>query len=49
MGIAVVIVVDMGLPDQISDTPKGWRSVVMSMAMLRVNMDAQSGLPPRWV
>ena len=33
MGIAVIRVVDMGLPDRISGPQKGWRFVVMTMPM----------------
>jgi hypothetical protein len=47
MSIAVVSVVDMGSLDQISGPPKGWWSAAMSVAMLRIVMDGQSGLLPR--
>jgi hypothetical protein len=39
MGITVVIVVDISLPNQISGPPSGWRSAAMSVAMLRVIME----------
>ena len=39
MGIVVVSVVDMGLPDSIPGPPTEWRSAAMSMAMLRAIMD----------
>ena len=47
MGMDCASVVDMGLPDQISGPPRGLRSAAMSVAILRVIMEGQSGLPPR--
>jgi hypothetical protein len=49
MGIAVINVVDIGFPDQISGPPKRWRYVDMSVAMLRAIMEGQSERPPRRV
>ncbi len=49
MGITVVSVVDMGLPNRISGPSRGWRSDAMSVAMLRAILEGQSGLPPRWI
>ena len=48
MGIEVVREEDISFPDHISGPPRGWRSAVRRVAMLRAMTDGQSGLPPRW-
>jgi hypothetical protein len=47
MGISVITVVDIGLPNQISGPPSGWRSVAISVSMLRAIMEGQNGCSPR--
>ncbi len=39
MGMADVRVVDIWLPDQNSDSPRGYRSTAMSVVMLRAIME----------
>ena len=48
MGIEEVREEDISFPDHISGPPRGWRSAVRRVAMLRAMTDGHSGLPPRW-
>jgi hypothetical protein len=47
MGIEEDIVEDCSLPDHVSGPPRGWRSAVRRVAMLRAITQGQRGLPPR--
>ena len=55
VGAAVVIcgeikedrVEDSSFPDHISGPPRGWRSAVRRVAMLRAITEGQRGRPPR--
>ncbi len=47
MGIEEVREKDISLPDHISGPPRGWRSAVNGVAILRAITDGQRGLPPR--
>jgi hypothetical protein len=47
MGIEEVREEDISFPEHISGPPRGWRSAVRRVAMLRAMTDGQSGLPPR--
>ncbi len=48
IGIEEVREEDISFPDHISGPPRGWRSAVRRVAMLRAMTDGQIGLPPRW-
>jgi hypothetical protein len=48
MGVEEVREADISFPDHISGPPRGCRSAVRRVAMLRAMTDGQSGLPPRW-
>ena len=47
MGIDEVRDREISFPDHISGPPRGWRSAVIRVAMLRAITDGQIGLPPR--
>ncbi len=47
MGIEKDIEEDSSLPDHIFVPPRGWRSAVRRVAMLRAIAEGQRGLPPR--
>ena len=46
IGMAFVSAIEIGFPDQISGSPKRCRSAAISVAMLRVMIEGQSGVPP---
>jgi hypothetical protein len=48
MEIEEDIVEDSSLPYHIFGPPRGWRSVVRRVAMLRAIAEVERGLPPRW-
>ncbi len=48
MGIKEVSEEDISFPGHISGPPRGWRSAVRSVTMLREITEGQKGLPPRW-
>ena len=48
IGIDVDRVEDISFPDHISGPPRGWRSAVRRVAMLRAITEGQRGRPPRW-
>ena len=47
MGIDAVRDREISFPDHISGPPRGWRSAVRRVAILRAITDGQIGLPPR--
>ena len=47
MGIDEVRDREISFPDHISGPPRGWRSAVIRVAILRAITDGQIGLPPR--
>jgi hypothetical protein len=47
MGIVEVREKEISFPDHISGPPRGWRSAVRRVAILRAIADRQRGLPPR--
>jgi hypothetical protein len=48
IGIEEDRVEDISLPDHISGPPRGWRSAVRRVAMLRAITERHGGHPPRW-
>ena len=48
MGIDEVMDREISFPDHISGPPRGWRSAVRRVAILRAITDGQIGLPPRY-
>ena len=48
MGIVEVREKEISFPDHISGPPRGWRSAVRRVAILRAITDGQRGLPPRY-
>jgi len=48
MGMAFVSAIEIGFPVHISGPPRGCKSAVISVAMLRAMMEGQSGVPPFW-
>jgi hypothetical protein len=48
IGIEVNRVEDSSFLDHISGPPRGWRSVVRGVALLRDIAEGQRGRPPRW-
>ncbi len=47
MGVEEVREEEVSFPGHISGPPRGWRSAVRRVAMLRAITDGQRGLPPR--
>ena len=47
MGIEEVREKEISFPDHISGPPRGWRSAVRRVAILRAITDGQRGLPPQ--
>ena len=48
MGMEEISEEEISFPDHISGPPRGWRSAVRSVAMLRAITEGHMGLPPRW-
>ncbi len=46
IGMALVSAIEIRFPDQISGPPRGCRSAVICVVMLRAMMRGQTGAPP---